>query len=138
MSDYLILIPTEMTASRGVSRRAFLRSSSGVLVGAALTPALLAACTPPAPQTPSAASSASSTSAASAAARASGAAPAYPSYIPLTDKPTPDLPSTGPGIDDGFINYPANPVKVLPAEAPGRGGTLSYFGYGYYTPPTPV
>lgn len=123
-----------MTALRGVSRRVFLRSSGGVLVGAALTPALLAACAPTAPQT----SSASSSTANSAAARASSAAAAYPSYTPLADKPTPDLPSTGPGIDDGFVNYPANPVKVMPAEAPGRGSTLNYFGYGYYTPPTPV
>src|SRR4051794_24298288 len=120
MSDYLILILTKMTSSRGVSRRTFLRSSGGVLVGAALAPALLAACTPAAPQ-------AASSTAQSAAARTSSAAAVYPTYVPLANKPTPDLPSTAPGIDDGFVNYPANPVKVLPAEAPGRGGTVNYF-----------
>ncbi len=113
-----------MGVSDGVKRRTFLRVTSGGVVASAL----LAACSPAAPQASSpatpGASSASSTG--------------YPTYVQPTNRPTPDLPSTGHGIDDGYINYPANPAKAMPAELPGNGGNLAYFGYGYYTPPTPV
>jgi putative aldouronate transport system substrate-binding protein len=123
-----------MAPSHGLSRRSFIRlTSSGALAGGALLPALIAACTSPAPP----AGSPAPTSYSASARQAAGSL-VLPTYTPLTSKPKPDLPSTGQGIDDGFINYPRNPVKAQPAEAPGAGGTVTYFGYGYYTPPSPL
>jgi putative aldouronate transport system substrate-binding protein len=121
-----------MASSHGLSRRSFLRvSSTAALAGGALLPTLLAACTPASPATAPA-------PAAAPPGAGLAAASGLPTYQPVATKPVPDLPSTGPGIDDGYINYPRNPTKALPPEAPGRGGPLSYFGYGYYTPPTPL
>jgi putative aldouronate transport system substrate-binding protein len=120
-----------MSSPQAVSRRSFIRlSSAGVMAGGALLPALLAACAP-APQ-------AANPPAAGTTPAAPSASLGYPTYVPLANKPQPDLPSTGPGIDDGFVNYPRNPARALPDEAPGLGSTVSYFGYGYYTPPTPL
>src|SRR5215208_4081146 len=123
-----------MTSYHGVTRRSFLRlTSGGVLAGSALVPALLAACSPAQQSRPGPSSAASS-----ATSREAAAAGGLPTYVPLGNRPAPDLPSTAQGIDDGYLSYPRNPVKALAGEAPGHGGTVSYFGYGYYTPPTPL
>ena len=48
-----------------------------------------------------------------------------------------DFPARAPQYQDGFLNYPANPVKALPAQPPGAGGTINVFIAAYYPPPTP-
>jgi putative aldouronate transport system substrate-binding protein len=79
-------------------------------------------------------------SAPAAPAPAATAAPAtgpggYPTTVPDTLSPRPDLPSTGQWIDNAYNNYPANPAKSA-SEAPGRGGTLTYFTQAVYPPAT--
>ena len=67
-----------------------------------------------------------------------GSTPGLPSYLPLTGGPRPDLPSPNPAqfVEDGFVNYPMNPVKALPAEAPGLGGPLDLFVTSFFPTPT--
>jgi putative aldouronate transport system substrate-binding protein len=110
-----------------ISRRVFLQA----LATGATVP-LLAACgatAPAAPQAPTA-----------------GAAPggkppsasAYPSFIPFTAGAKPDFPSAGPLYQDGFINYPKNPQKVMLATPPGAGGkVVCYTNNSAPAPPTP-
>jgi putative aldouronate transport system substrate-binding protein len=64
--------------------------------------------------------------------------PLLPSYIPTSGGPKPDFPSKGPLYQDGFVNYPANPSKALPAEPPGLGGNVLAIAPGLYPPPTPM
>ena len=106
-----------------------------------------AAPAPPKPTAPPAATSAPVATAAPAAkptsppvaptpnaARASG----LPTYVPLANKPKADYPSKGELYQDGYIKYPANPVKATPAEPPGRGSTVTAFVNGLYPLPTPL
>jgi putative aldouronate transport system substrate-binding protein len=64
----------------------------------------------------------------------------YPVTVSATGGPPPDFPSTGAWIDNGYVNYPANPVKLFSAsEAPGRGGEVSWFArMNYSVAPTPL
>src|SRR5918998_1067760 len=49
-----------------------------------------------------------------------------PTYREFTGGPKPDLPGTAEGVLDGFLKYPADPIKVA-ASAPGDGGEVSAF-----------
>jgi putative aldouronate transport system substrate-binding protein len=49
-----------------------------------------------------------------------------PSYVPFQGGPKPDLPSPGEGMLDGFLKYPAEPVKVA-GSPPGDGKPISAF-----------
>jgi putative aldouronate transport system substrate-binding protein len=60
-----------------------------------------------------------------------------PTYLPTSVGAKPDLPSTGPGISDGYLSYPANPPRAT-REAPGRGGDINFFVPAYYPPATPL
>ena len=137
-----------------LDRRTFLRLTAGSTL---FLPVVLSACTsaatttpPAAPPTsappPAAAAAPASAAAAPTSAAASASAPApagasasgLPTFVASTGGPKPDLPSTGPGIDDGFTNYPANPVKSQSATPPGSGSTVSAFALAYYPLPTSI
>src|SRR6266852_7952590 len=101
-----ITLPVEYIAA-AVSRRRFIRLvASGAATGAVLP--LLAACGPAAPAAPTVAPSAGTP----AAAKPGGV---YPTFMPSSGGPKPDFASTGPQYQDGFVTYPKNPVKALPA-----------------------
>jgi putative aldouronate transport system substrate-binding protein len=103
-----------------LSRRNFIVTVAG---GVALP--LIAACTPIAPTAP-----------AGPAVKSGGA---YPAFLVSTGGPKPDFPSTGPLYQDGFITYPKNPVKALPATPPGLGSkVLCYTNNSAPAPPTPL
>jgi len=68
---------------------------------------------------------------------AGDATPGLPVSVPDTLSPKPDLPSTGQWIDNAYVNYPAHPAKSA-TEAPGKGGTLTYFNQAVYPPATPL
>src|SRR5258708_7794168 len=112
------------------SRRQFLRVAGGIAGGALAVP-LLAACTPAAPAgapTRPAAGVGTSTAATGNA--------VYPNYAAFANGPKADFPATGPMYDDAFSGYPANPLKVMPAEPPGTGGTLNNMSLQVLPPPT--
>ncbi len=105
-----------------LSRREFIRvSAAGALL-------LSAACAPAAP----------SSGASSATSSAGGAAKTnpYPTYVPLANGPKPDYRTDDPRFDDGFDNYPANPIKAV-ADKPGAGGAINVLNRAYFPPPTP-
>src|ERR1051326_6362049 len=109
------------------NRRVFLQT---LATGATLP--LLAACGATAPAAPAA--PAAGTAPTSKPASAS----AYPSFIPFTGGAKPDFPSAGALYQDGFINYPKNPQKVMLATPPGAGGkVLCYTNNSAPAPPTP-
>ena len=56
----------------------------------------------------------------------------------MSGGPKPDFAALGPLYEDAFVNYPSNPVKALPAEAPGLGGSITAIAPGLYPPPTPL
>jgi putative aldouronate transport system substrate-binding protein len=66
------------------------------------------------------------------------AASLLPTYQPLTTGPKPDFPANDPMLCDGFSKYPSNPVKALPADAPGTGSTVTVFTDAALPLPTPV
>jgi putative aldouronate transport system substrate-binding protein len=108
--------------ANGLTRRGFIRiSAAGAL-------ALGAACSPNTP--PSDANKPSG--AGGSAARAS----LFPTYVPLANGPKPDYHTDDPRYDDGFDNYPANPIKSV-LEKPGAGGTVNILNRAYFPPPTP-
>ena len=109
-----------------LSRRGFIATVAG---GVALP--LLAACTPAAPAAPSSAT----TTGAGAAAKPGSA---YPNFYAQSGGPKPDFPSAGPQYQDGFINYPKNPVKAMTGPPPGLGSKiLAYTNNSAPAPPTP-
>ncbi|HEX8968634.1 MAG TPA: hypothetical protein VF937_12190, partial [Chloroflexota bacterium] len=112
-----------------LSRRRFLRLTAA-LAGGALTVSLASACAPAVP------TSAPTRSAAGGA--GSGTNAVYPAYVPATSGPKPDFPASGPGYDDGFDRFPANPVKVLPGDPPGSGSTVRIMSIALFPPPTPL
>jgi putative aldouronate transport system substrate-binding protein len=63
---------------------------------------------------------------------------ALPTYIPLATKPQADYPSKGELYQDGYIKYPAKPIKATPADPPGHGTTVTAFVNGLYPPATPL
>jgi putative aldouronate transport system substrate-binding protein len=107
-----------------VSRRAVLGWAG--LVSAA---ALLDACAPTAPRTsvPNGGPTPKS-----------GSPSVLPTYQPLTSGPKPDFPANNPMLCDGFSKYPSNPVKALPADPPGAGGTVTIFSDAALPLPTPL
>jgi putative aldouronate transport system substrate-binding protein len=110
-----------------LNRRRFLQ-----LAGGAAALSLAAACAPNAP-------TASPTRPAGAVSGTSAAANAvYPTYVPIANGPKPDFPAQGPGYDDGFNTFPTNPVKALPGDPPGSGGTVKIMSIALFPPPTPL
>lgn len=108
---------------RVLSRRQALR-----LVGGALTVSLAAACAPTAP----------AAAPTRPAATVSGGSAVYPAYVPVSSGPKPDVPASGPGYDDGFNTFPTNPVKAMPGDPPGAGGTVRAMSIALFPPPTPL
>jgi putative aldouronate transport system substrate-binding protein len=78
----------------------------------------------------------SATSAAAAAGTKFGGV-LLPTYAPSTLGPKPDLPSSGPGVSDGFLTYPKDPPRAT-ANPPGKGGDVTFFVPAYYPPNTPL
>jgi putative aldouronate transport system substrate-binding protein len=109
-----------------LSRRNFIVTVAG---GVALP--LLAACGTVAPPQPSGPPGAG----APAAAKPGNA---YPTFAPASG-PKPDFPAASPLHQDGFINYPKNPVKALPASPPPGLGSkvIAYTNNSAPAPPTP-
>ena len=107
----------------GVSRRTLLQWAS-VAGGAAL----LDACAPSLP----------ATAPAGVATAKPGAANLLPTYQAVTTGPKPDFPANDPTLCDGFSKYPSNPVKALPSDPPGSGGTVTIFSDAALPLPTPV
>jgi putative aldouronate transport system substrate-binding protein len=110
-----------------MSRRQFIERTG---LGAVGLPLLLQAACAPAPVARPAATSAP------APATKSGTG-LIPTFVPFANKPKPDIASAGDPYLDGFFNYPKNPTKALPAEAPGLGGTVTSMTIGLFPPPTP-
>lgn len=108
------------------TRRGFIKlAASGTIVA----PGLLAACTTPAPP--------SSQIAVTAITASSKPASVFPSYMPLQGGPKPDYASAGPQYEDGWDNYPANPIKAWTKAPPGAGGSVNVMTNGFYPPSTP-
>ncbi|MBV9579623.1 MAG: hypothetical protein JO057_13630, partial [Chloroflexi bacterium] len=116
-----------MRNSYAGDRRQFLR-----LGGGALAISLLAACAPAVPP-PTATRPASGPTGTAASASA-----LYPTYVPTTNGPTPDHPTTGVGYDDGFDKFPTNPVAAMPGDPPGTGSTVNIMSIALFPPPTPL
>src|SRR5215216_4035228 len=117
------------TRTRDVSRRAFLRAASGVLLGAASMP-VLAACASGAP--------ARSGSSASSSSAASGGKVKLPTYAALPNLPSPDLPGTPDGLlAPGYQRYPSKLVRSVP-QPPGKGGDVNALTASLSTAPTPL
>jgi putative aldouronate transport system substrate-binding protein len=57
--------------------------------------------------------------------------------VPVAGAPKADLPSTGPGIDDAWINFPKQAFKSV-QETPGRGGDVSVVSGSAWPPFTPA
>src|SRR6476620_10655279 len=125
----------------GLSRRQFIeRASRCAALGAIGLPLLLEACTPAAPGAsappkPAGGATTSSGGAAPAGAKPSGSV--IPAYVQFANKPKADFPSQGDPYRDGYVNFPANPVKSLPGAAPGSGGPVTSMTIGLFPPPTP-
>ena len=110
------------------SRRTFLRSAGGFAVLG-----VLAACTSPAPPT---------TGGPGAAPPAPGGAVTktanlLPAYVPVVGPQKPDLPSTGPGIDEAWINFPKQTFKSV-QDTPGTGKDISIVSGSAWPPYTPA
>ncbi len=123
-----------------LSRRRFLeRATRGLAAGAVGLPLLLEACAPTAPAAPTASTAAPPTSVA-APTSPPAAAPKpgriLPTYIALGSKPKADFPAKDERYEDGYLSYPANPVRSV-AEVPGQGSTFNAMTIGLFPPPTP-
>jgi putative aldouronate transport system substrate-binding protein len=108
-----------------LSRRQFIERTS---LGAVGLPLLLQAACAPAPV---------ARPAATPAPAAKSGTSLIPTFVPFANKPKPDIPSQGDPYLDGFFNFPKNPVKALPPEAPGLGGTVTSMTIGLFPPPSP-
>jgi putative aldouronate transport system substrate-binding protein len=133
-----------LRANVRLSRASLLRLLGGFALG---TPSLVAACSAPAPPAPAAATSTSAPAIpptpaplpapTSAATGTLIGGVKLPSYIPAKG-PKPDLPSTGPGVDDGYLAFPrASLYKSVP-QPPGKGSDVSVLTLSYYPPFTPL
>jgi putative aldouronate transport system substrate-binding protein len=103
-------------------------SVAGAFAASAGLPLLLSACGTgqPPPTT---------TAGAGAGGSANKASP-YPTFVPLTNGPKPDYHTDDPRYDDGYDNYPANPIKAV-TDMPGAGSTVNVLNRAYFPPPTP-
>jgi len=111
-----------------VSRRTFLRASTGALLGVAVMP-VIAACTPAAPSAPVASSGASGTS---------GGKVKLPTYTTLPNLPPPDLPGTADGLlAPGYQKYPTNLLRSV-SQPPGKGGDVNALTVSLSPAPTPL
>lgn len=106
-----------------VSRRTLVRSTLGA------APLLLAACSVRAPGAPTTSPRVQATAATSEA--------VLPTYQPAANRPAPDFPSAGSLYEDGYNNYPANPVRSV-SRTPGSGGSVTAFVQPLQAPPTPL
>jgi putative aldouronate transport system substrate-binding protein len=112
-----------------MTRRGFFRASVAGAVATTLgLPLLLSACGPSAP---------SPSTAGAGAGSSASKANLYPTYVPVTNGPKPDYHADDPRFDDGYDNYPANPIKAI-AEAPGSGSTVNILNRAYFPPPVPM
>jgi putative aldouronate transport system substrate-binding protein len=124
-----VRVPEHPTGAAELSRRRLLRAAGGIAGGALAVP-LLDACAPAAPN-------ASPTRPAAVATSGSAAGNAvFPSYLAATSGPKADFVASGPMYDDAFSSYPPNPVKALPADPPGTGGTVNIMSIQLFPPPT--
>ena len=126
---------------RHMTRRRVLKIA---ICGGAVVP-LLAACGGVGPVAPTVAPSAGGPVAPTGVPSTAGSTPpapvadALPTFIPNTSGPAPDFPAPGPQYENGYITYPKNPVKALPATPPGSGGNvLFYVNNSAPAPPTPL
>jgi putative aldouronate transport system substrate-binding protein len=103
-------------------------SVAGAVAASAGLPLLLSACGTGQP-------SSSAGAGAGVGGSASKASP-YPTFIPLANGPKPDYHTDDPRYDDGYDNYPANPIKAV-SDPPGTGGTVNVLNRAYFPPPTP-
>lgn len=143
-----------------LTRGAFLRRLTGL---ALLVPTLLSACTtaspqaaptspPVAPPTPPPAApttpptvAATAVSAvvpkpaptASAASQVVVSGVVLPTYV-AAQGPKPDLPSTGPGVDDAYLSFPKTTLYKAVQQPPGRGGDVNVLSLSFYPPFTPL
>src|SRR6266851_2627148 len=101
---------SSLTSGNGCDRRRFLRVAGGLM--AVGVTGLLGACSPVGPSAPSAPGPAGA-GATPAAASGAKLANLLPTYIPAAGAPKADLPSTGPGIDDAWINFPKQAFKSV-------------------------
>jgi len=108
----------------GLTRRQVLHGAS-LAVGLSL----VAACVPSPPS--------GSSARPGPAATAGPASSLYPSYVPLQTGPRADFPSSGDQYDDGFVAYPGQPAKALPADPPGTGSTVTIMSIALFPPPAP-
>jgi putative aldouronate transport system substrate-binding protein len=108
--------------SARLSRRAFVSSSLGA------APMLLAACTQGPPTSPTSTTPAQASPSSSAV---------FPTYQAAANRPTPDFPSAGSLYEDGYNNYPTNPLPSV-SRTPGLGGSLTAFVQPLQAPPTPL
>ncbi|MBV8717140.1 MAG: extracellular solute-binding protein [Chloroflexi bacterium] len=115
-----------MSDAFAVSRRRLLH-----LAGGAVAVSLASACTPGAPAPTATRPAAGQTG------TTSGANAIYPTFVPTASGPKPDVPSTGPGYDDGFNKFPTSPTKALPGDPPGTGSTVKVMSIALFPPPTP-
>ncbi len=60
-----------------------------------------------------------------------------PTYQAAANRPTPDFASAGPLYEDGYNNYPSNPVRSV-MQTPGSGGAVTAFVQPLQAPPTPL
>jgi putative aldouronate transport system substrate-binding protein len=60
-----------------------------------------------------------------------------PTYIPARG-PKPDLPSTGPGIDDAYKAFPKASLYKAVQQPPGKASDVSVLTLSYYPPFTPL
>jgi putative aldouronate transport system substrate-binding protein len=107
---------------------------AGAIAGGVVAAPLASACAPSAPSTTGAAPT-RPVAPAGTGSGASGNA-VYPNYVPLTNGPKAEFPASGPMYDDAFSTYPANSLKVMPAEPPGTGGTVNIMSIQLFPPPT--
>src|SRR5262245_8198794 len=101
---------------------------------------LLAACgvqAPTAQQAPATVAPAAPAPATSGAAQpAAKVANLLPTYVANTQGPKPEMPSTGPGIDDAWLTFPQEPFKSV-TDTPGRGGEITVVSGSAWPPYTP-
>ena len=61
----------------------------------------------------------------------------FPTYQAAANRPAPDFPSDGPLYEDGYNNYPRNPVRSV-RQTPGAGGAVTAFVQPLQPSPTPL